>query len=444
VRQEKLIKEKKKVQEYKHSGENKHICILMVFLTLVALSSAAYSQLTLSAELRPRTELRHGYRTLAGEDSRAAIFTSQRTRLGLLYHRDQYRLGFSVQDVRVWGDEAQLKDVPSIAAHELWGEIDLTANLHLKVGRQELVYDDHRLLGNVNWTQQARSHDAALLKYRRDNWKLDVAAAYNNEQEDLFRTAYTANNYRALFFAWVNHQSSENLKISALALADGFQGSDPGVDETFYRYTVGPHAQLIAQNVRLTGTFYYQFGTDRTGRDINAYMYAIAVQYQQRQTSFNAGVDFLSGTNASETSEVKTFNTLYATNHKFYGWMDYFLNIPQDTKGGGLRDLYAGGKYQLSPKTSISATFHQFSLTADIANPLSPGVPVDKNLGSEIDALFQYKFLPELNIQAGFSMFFPENSLEILKSGSADASQYWGWLMIRISPEILNLSPGQK
>lgn len=419
------------------------MCLVLSVFTLLFGVENAVAQLVLNAELRPRTELRHGYRTLAGEDSRAAIFTSQRTRLGLLLNREKYRLGLSVQDVRVWGDEAQLRDEPSIAAHELWGEIDLTPNLHLKAGRQELVYDDHRLLGNVNWTQQARSHDAVLLKYRHDNWKLHAAAAYNNEREDLFRTAYTASNYRALFFAWVNHQSGKNFNISALALADGFQGSDPSVDETIYRYTVGPHARLAAGKAHFTGTFYYQFGSDRTDRDISAYMYAFAVQYQHRQTSFGGGIDFLSGTDVGETAEIKTFNTLYATNHKFYGWMDYFLNIPVDTKGGGLRDLYAGFQYQPSPKTVLAATFHQFSLAADIANPQSPDVTLDKNPGAEMDAVFRYKLMPDVSLQAGVSMLFPGDAMAALKSGDKDTTQYWGWLMIRIAPEVLNLALAQ-
>jgi hypothetical protein len=429
-----------KMKESWRRGEDKGIGRWVIVMILIALSSTAFSQLKLNAELRPRTELRHGYRTLAGEDSRAAIFTSQRTRLSLLFNHEQYRLGFSVQDVRVWGDEAQLQDNPSIAAHELWGEVDFSPNLHLKVGRQELVYDDHRLLGNVNWTQQARSHDAALLKYQRDNWKLHLAAAYNNEREDLFRTAYTASNYRSLFFAWLHHQSGENFKISALVLADGFQGNDLSVDETIYRYTVGPHAQYFSGKVSFTGTYYYQFGSDRAGRDINAYMYALSIQYQHRQASFTGGIDFLSGTDAAEASKVKTFNTLYATNHKFYGWMDYFLNIPVDTKGGGLRDLYAGFQYKLSPKSILAATIHQFSLAADIANPLAPESLLDKSLGTEIDAVFRYNLMPDVGLQAGLSLLFPDDSMAALKAGDQDATQYWGWLMIRIAPELLKLA----
>ena len=35
------------------------------------------------------------------------------------------------------------------------------------------------------------------------------------------------------------------------------------------------------------------------------------------------------------------FNTLYATNHKYYGFMDYFIDIPRHTYGLGLIDIHA-------------------------------------------------------------------------------------------------------
>ena len=53
------------------------------------------------------------------------------------------------------------------------------------------------------------------------------------------------------------------------------------------------------------------------------------------------GVDYLSGnSDKTSSSHSQTFSTLYATNHKFYGYMDYFINIPADTKQRGLIDPY--------------------------------------------------------------------------------------------------------
>ena len=62
------------------------------------------------------------------------------------------------------------------------GSLSKVENFSLKVGRQEIVYDDQRLLGNLDWLQQARRHDAAILKYANKGWTVDLGAAYNQNK----------------------------------------------------------------------------------------------------------------------------------------------------------------------------------------------------------------------------------------------------------------------
>lgn len=51
-------------------------------------------------------------------------------------------------------------------------------NYALKMGRQELIYDDQRLLGNLDWGNLTISHDALLLKYENKDkhfqWHIGV------------------------------------------------------------------------------------------------------------------------------------------------------------------------------------------------------------------------------------------------------------------------------
>jgi hypothetical protein len=35
----------------------------------------------------------------------------------------------------------------------------LTEAFSMKLGRQEVIYDNSRIFGNVDWAQQGRSHD---------------------------------------------------------------------------------------------------------------------------------------------------------------------------------------------------------------------------------------------------------------------------------------------
>src|SRR4051812_18095374 len=80
------------------------------FLLLALLCSiigfTARSQFTLTGQLRTRTEARSGLGNLVPTGSKAAVFTSQRTRLFFGYKWDRLTFGASVQDVRVWGQDA--------------------------------------------------------------------------------------------------------------------------------------------------------------------------------------------------------------------------------------------------------------------------------------------------------------------------------------------------
>jgi len=137
----------------------------LLFFTLLIMQVQA--QFTLDAELRPRFEYRHGYKTLFPDNVDPAAFVSQRTRLNTAYEIEKLSFYLSLQDFRTWGDVPQLNtaDKNGIGIHQAWGEIQLDPHFFLKVGRQEIVYDDHRIFGNVGWAQQARSHDALLINY---------------------------------------------------------------------------------------------------------------------------------------------------------------------------------------------------------------------------------------------------------------------------------------
>ncbi len=81
--------------------------------------------MSITGEIRPRFESRHGYKQLAQKDIGGANFISQRSRLNLNFKSESFIVGLSVQDVRVWGDVPQLNafDNNAPAIHEAWGEM---------------------------------------------------------------------------------------------------------------------------------------------------------------------------------------------------------------------------------------------------------------------------------------------------------------------------------
>lgn len=164
-----------------------------------------YAQFSLNGQVRTRTEIRNGLGNLLPIDSKSAAFTSQRTRLSFGYKMERVNFGIVAQDVRVWGQDASTisnADGNKLMIHEGWADITLAnakdstlkfkamESISLKIGRQELNYDDVRLLGNLDWLQQARRFDMALLKTLHKGFQLDLGYAFN-QNSDGFNIAGT-------------------------------------------------------------------------------------------------------------------------------------------------------------------------------------------------------------------------------------------------------------
>ena len=184
--------------------------IMPIFVILV-ISSNAKAQLTLMGQIRTRSEFRDGAGTLRLKVNSPSIFTSQRSRLIFNYKLPHVIFQMSLQDVRVWGQDASTlsgNDGSKLGLHEAWAEIALankkdTSFKHspvdyfaVKIGRQELVYDDSRLLGNLDWAQAARRHDAVVFKLLNKGWQFDLGIAFN-QNSDAF-------NYNGTFYTPAN------------------------------------------------------------------------------------------------------------------------------------------------------------------------------------------------------------------------------------------------
>src|SRR5581483_9869357 len=59
----------------------------------------------ISVDMRTRTEVRHGYKVLPTQDTGAAVFTNQRTRLNFDFKTKNFDFWASLQDTRVWGQQ---------------------------------------------------------------------------------------------------------------------------------------------------------------------------------------------------------------------------------------------------------------------------------------------------------------------------------------------------
>ncbi|MBU1368000.1 MAG: alginate export family protein [Bacteroidetes bacterium] len=405
------------------------------------------AQFSLEAQIRPRTEYRNGFKQLVTEDAESAFFVSQRSRLNALYKKDKVQLGISFQDVRVWGDQPQLAASSNqLMVHQAWAAYLINDHLKFKLGRQELVYDDARILGNVDWAQQARSHDLALLTYEQ-NFKLHIGAAYNQQEERLLGTDYQiANNYKTMQFAWF-HKKFDHWNLSLLVLNNGWQ-HDYITDEvekykTVFSQTLGGRFSYLHKAFRFNAASYFSTGKDANDRALAAYYFAADANYKANSNwNFSLGWEYLSGTSEleklnNEDYTNKSFNPYYGTNHKFNGYMDYFY-VGNHINSVGLSDVFLSAKYQQT-KWNLQGALHFFSaanevLNQDVINALEA---MPNKLGTEFDLVYSYQLSPQVALSAGYSQIFGTKTLEMLKGGDADTANNWAWLMINFNPKLI-------
>jgi hypothetical protein len=403
-----------------------------LFISLIAIltSSLAQAQFGLSGEVRPRTEYSHGYGTLAAEEQNPSLFTSQRTRINFDYKMDLLKFGVVLQDARVWGSSAQLVTNEDYATsiHQAWSELNFTKAFSLKIGRQELNYDDQRILGGVGWLQQGRSHDVAVFKYSgKINVHFGIAHHENTNRKDNIYDGPDA--YKDLQYFWLNRKT-DKLNLSFLFLNNGKPVTNDKVQHTQYSQTFGPHFDIPVQKLIFSGNMYLQTGKDGSGKKLSAFNVLAEANYKLNdRNNFTAGYEILSGTDYDQKETNHSFAPLYGTNHKFNGYMDYFY-VGNHFNNVGLSNAYL--KYATTKnKIGFNADAHVFVSAATIAQD------AENYLGTELDLTFSYAFNPISKISVGYSQMLAGKSMELVKGGSKDSFNNWAYVMLAITPKFI-------
>ncbi len=444
--------------------------LYVLALLLVVYQQTTIAQLSLTAQLRTRTELRDGFGAPLPKNATPAFFTTQRSRVTVGYQAYRLKFGVALQDVRIWGQDVSTfnrttsADNNAIMLHEAWAEMLLSdtaaksKTLSLKIGRQELVYDDQRLLGNLDWAQQARRHDAAVLKFENKSWMLHLAGAFNQNKEGSAGTIYNSNPagnyaantnggtmYKSMAFVYAGKKLKSG-SASFLFLTDQFskyktdtvnntaiKTFEPG---SWGRATTGFYVTNTFKQFSATASAYYQFGKNAASQKLSAVLLSGYGQYAfSKKVAAGAGIDYTSGGVSGSTS--KAFDPLYGTPHKFWGLMDYFY-AGNGFGSKGLKDYYIKTKYKPSAALAVSADVHTFYSASNI---MAGSTSLNKHFGSEIDVVANYSFTKIIGFEAGYSHFFSTASMvtpAVKNVGNAQSGNNWAYLMINIKPDFLS------
>ena len=420
--------------------------IKLRLLTLAIFTVAtSFAQFSADAEFRPRTEYRHGYGSIIPEYADPGYGVSTRVRLNTGYKSDTYSFYLSIQDVLVWGENRQIlpKDLNnSFGVFQAWVNLKLGEKFSTKLGRQALVYDDQRILGGLDWAQQGRNHDAALLQFKDDSFAMDLALAFNQDYDNISGFQSVGNAYATKgFFSYKTMQMAhlskkwKSLTGSLLLMNNGFQEFEvDGVtaDGISNLQTIGTHLKYGKGKLGIAGNLYLQSGNRQGKVEIEgAYLAGLDLSFKASdKVGLGVGTEIISG-NDAEAGSTGAFFPLYGTNHKFNGFMDYFY-VGNHANSVGLFDVHASANFKLGAKSSLLVKVLNFSGEQELPSG-------EKQLGTELDLVYSQGF-KGFALKAGYSQMFASDGMYELKGVSEDlaaSGQNWAWLMLVIKPKFL-------
>jgi hypothetical protein len=262
-------------------------------------------------------------------------------------------------------------DPPTDEVNRLQLTSTMIPNTQLVLGRQRIIYDDHRFVGNSGWRQNEQTFDALRVVQRSfDHVTVDVA--YVNQVnrvvgKDSPVGRYTGDNY----LANVSREFPAGKLTGFVYLLDFEEAPTDSSGTLGLRYT---HKWKLPR-VELSSLLSYATQADRAGNPIDYRddYYAGELTAALGRWSVGGGLELLQG------DGVKGFTAPIGTLHKFQGWADKFLATPPN----GIDDRYLSAGYAKKgtiglDALSANAVYHRFGAQRGPAR-----------YGSELDLMLQ-------------------------------------------------------
>ncbi len=371
------------------------------------------NEIGFGGQLRPRFEFRNPVG--GGHDH----FTSMRVRAHLTASLAQdVDVFVQVQDVRLWGEETNtLGDYRADNFDLHQGYVRLKnmngSAFSLKIGRQAISMGGQRLIGAVEWTQQGRAFDGVLLGVEPTWGSVQVMGI---RLADASASGVSNNAYLAGVYATL--KAASHTSIDVYSFYDRVSG---GVDTRQWTLGTRWYGKTSGFVYRVEGSF--QTG-DRSGQEVSAFMFGVRGGKDIGTGNVTLWYDYLSGDENMTDAKVKVFDTMYATNHKFYGFADLFLNIPAHTGGLGLQDLAIKTSFTPAINTTLAIDGHAFFVA-------QKGVLGSSHLADEVDVTLSYRYSPNVVFVGGYSYVFAQDGIKAL--GRLAKNMSYAYLMTNVS-----------
>ncbi len=261
------------------------------------------------------------------------------------------------------------------------------------VGRQRIILDNARFVGNVGWRANEQTFDAATLTYTTD--AVSVHYSYVDQVNTILGTE--------------DDVTDHLLNISTKITGGKLTGFAYLLENDDTEATLDTYGVLYAGSSVISDTKVI-------------YSASVATQtFEAGSTSFDANYFALEGgvvlkgvtlalgneTLGSDSGDY-AFETPLATKHAFNGWADKFLNTTNNTGGNGLSDTYVKAA-ATTAGINLVGFYHNYS-----------AVEGSDDLGSELDLVASKVFQKKYTLGAKFANYSAGDT-------GVDDTKFWLW-----------------
>ncbi|HCD33982.1 MAG TPA: hypothetical protein DER01_16345, partial [Phycisphaerales bacterium] len=283
---------------------------------------------------------------------------------------------------------------------------DADVSLNLIAGRQRIIIDDARFVGNVGWRQMEQTYDAFNISSDLGVKGLNVNYIYIWQVNRIFTEEATVAGATPFdsssHVIHASYQFCKEFKLTGFGYLLDLE-NDGGNNNSSATYGVTGSGNIKLDDAWGLGyklTYAHQSDFADSTLDYDADFFAIDVKLSVKDLGFG-GVGFqLLGSDGGNAA----FQFPLGTNHAYQGWADVFLTTPSS----GVEDIYIYAGTKLPFGINAKIFYHDYSANKG-----------GGDLGSEIDVVLAKKINKNWSVLAKLADYNGESS------GNADRTKFW-------------------
>jgi hypothetical protein len=284
----------------------------------------------------------------------------------------------------------RINDPNETSMHQVYLDYKGLSSTLVRLGRQEIILNNARLIGNILWRQGAQSFDAGLINHQFTDG-ISIKAAYVNQVKTALDTRIDLNHMAILQSTF---SPASWIRISPYWIGlDSKNGGPAGRgDKATYGIRWTGSLNKVGYAFDYNQQTEYADATQGGGQ-----MYNVSLSRKFSGLKLRANYSFLEGQDGNDRS----FDTLFSTAHKFNGWTDQFFRT--NHAGGGLpRGLvnwFVQAGTALPGGVKFLVRYHQHQQETR-----------SQNYGTELESVVKKKFYDDLKGLVKFAQYNADRS----------------------------------